>query len=578
MDEKQMYASQKGLMKPFFSMLWKARLPYGWIVAYIIVSMALANVGVGVTEYTAEMFAGNVSFGGVILPFLIFTLISLLIASVSGVLCELCSAKIDRNLRKAIWRKTVHLPFSFFQKNEPRELISRITTDVGTISRLIMQVFILALTSLYQVALILRKIASYNVQLMATLVALIPVQIVIAVLAGRLQFGIQNVVNWRTAQLTQSVSERTGQQLLIKTFGTQKKEQEKVEKRMEAQYRAAIKNTWITELLSPVYVIANGMQFILLVLVGRSFYAGGELSLTQWVAYFAFATQLVNQLTSFCGYWTSLKTSQGATKRIADIMSRQEEDCESGREADGLEGEIRIQELCFGYGEEPLFSHLNLVIPKGRATAVVGASGSGKTTLLNLLDRLYEPTEGRICIGGRDIGEYQKKSYRQAVNYITQECTLYTGTIRENLVYGLQREISQEELDRACGLADLRDYIESQPLGYDTPLGEGGENLSGGQRQKLAIARAMLKRTDFLLMDEALSALDLRTRGVIWRNLKEAMRGKTIVYVAHNRQSVSYADHVVLLEQGRVADQGALTELIGRNAYLAQLMGEEERA
>lgn len=578
MDEKRMFASQKGMMLPFFAMLWKARLPYVWIAVYIAASMVLANVGIGVTEYTAEMFAGNVDFAGVILPFLIFMVASLLIGSVSSLLNELCKARIDRNLRRAIWRRTVQLPFSFFQDNEPRELISRITTDVNTISMLVMQVFILALTTLYQVALILKKIATYNQQLMLTLVALIPVQIVIAVLAGKLQFGIKDVVNWRTAELTRSVAERTGQQLLIKTFGTQRKEQANVEEKMEAQYSATIKNNWITHLLSPVYVIASGMQFILLILVGRSFYASGALSLAQWVAYFAFANQMINHLTAYCGHWTSLKSSQGATKRIADIMARQQEDCETGKVVDRLSGAVSFEDLTFGYKGETLFDHLNLTIPQGCATAVVGASGSGKTTLLNLLDRLFDPQGGCIRIGSEDIGEFQKKSFRQSLNYITQECTLYTGTIRENLVYGLKRKVTEEELDAACRLADIYPYITSLPERYDTRLGEGGENLSGGQRQKIAIARAMLKKTDYLLMDEALSALDMRARDVIWKNLKEAMKGKTIIYVAHNRQSVSYADHVVLLELGKITAQGSLSELIGKNEYLTQLMGEEDEA
>ncbi|MCI9487826.1 MAG: ABC transporter ATP-binding protein [Lachnospiraceae bacterium] len=190
------------------------------------------------------------------------------------------------------------------------------------------------------------------------------------------------------------MAERTGQTMLIKSFGTEEKEEKAVGSRMRGYYRAYIRNSWVTNLLSPTYAVAGAMQFIILVLVGRRFYGDGSLSLAQWVAYFAFANQIINSLTAYGGYWTTFRATQGSAFRITRVMNETEEDLSTGDPVECLSGDIVFHDLVFGFGEEPLFDHLNLTIPAGKATAVIGPSGSGKTTLLNLLDRLYEPEGG----------------------------------------------------------------------------------------------------------------------------------------------------------------------------------------
>ena len=202
-------------MQKFFSMLKKARLPYLWLIGYIGISMILANTGIQVTEYTAEMFAGNVSFTGIILPFLLYSLLSLCISSISGIASGLCTARIDRNLRRSLWASMVHLPFRFYQDNRPKEMISRVTTDITAVSQLVMQIFLEFITTFYTCALILGKIYSYDLKLMLTLLVILPLQIIIAWIAGQLRFGFGNEVNQKQAELTQGIAERTGQSLLI---------------------------------------------------------------------------------------------------------------------------------------------------------------------------------------------------------------------------------------------------------------------------------------------------------------------------------------------------------------------------
>lgn len=571
---EQILGKDKGSMKRFFHMLQKAKLPYLWILGYILIAAFLSNIGISVTEYTAEMFAGNVGLGKVILPFLFYTILSLFIGSVSGIVKELCTARIDRNFRRMIWKKTVHLPLSFYAQNSSRELISRITTDVAEISRLIMLVFVEIITTGYTLFITFRKIGSYDGRLMFSLLAVLPLNILIAFIVGKFQFGIMDNVNRKNAELTGHVSERMNHFLLMKAFGNERREQAAGEEKMKGLYKSKILNAW-TQLSMPVYAIADVMQFIVIVMVGRKFYADGSLSLANWIAYYGFGINIVNILTAYCGYWTSFKNSQGATNRVAQVMEAPEEDLLAGEEAGRLQGEICLSHVAFSYGEKQVFQDLSLGIPAGCVTAIIGPSGSGKTTLLNLIERMYPIDSGSITIGGKDISRYSLKSYRSQISYLTQETTMFSGTIRDNLLFGIDGPVSGEKLREACEKAGIYEFISSVRQGFDQQVGEDGNLLSGGQKQRLAIARAILKDADCLFLDEATSAMDVRSKEHVFGGLK-GDGTKTVVMVAHDRQTIAKADYIIVLAKGNVAAAGPASELFKTCVYCRKLMGKED--
>ncbi len=578
MDSSAIFRKKYGSFRRFFLMLGKARLPYLWIAAYLAASVVIANVGVSSTEYSAALFAGNVGLTAVVLPYLFYQLLSLVLGSVSGLLANLCEARMDRNLRRMVWCKTVRLPLRFYETNNPKELLSRITTDISSISGLVMRVFLAVLTTAYSSFVILRKISSYDGALMWSLVAILPVNILISFIMGRLKFGVQDLINRRNAQLTAAIAERTNNLMLIKSMGTEEKEAAVGEGHMRASYRAAGMNIWITGLSLPISAIATALQTVVIILVGRGFYASGALELTQWIAYYGFAVQLTNILSAYCGYWTTFKQVQGSVDRVTEIMDERSEDLDTGEVMGSPAGGIRFEKVDFSFGGTPLFQGLDLDIPAGRITAVVGPSGSGKTTLLNLIDRLYPLAGGRILVGGRNAADYSLASFRRALGYVTQESVMYAGTIRSNLLHGLDRTPSEEELDEACAAVGILDYVRRQPLGYDAPVGESGASLSGGQRQRFSVARALLKRPDCLLLDEATAAMDIDGKAGVWASIRTAMAGRTVVYVAHDAQTIANADYVVVLRDGRVEAAGEREHILSTNLYCREMMenGEEE--
>ncbi len=558
-------------------MLAKARLPYLWLAAYIASSFIITNIGVSTTEYSAQLFAGITGLWTVVLPYLFYRLLSLVIGSVTGILSGLCSARIDRNLRRMIWKKTVHLPLRFYEANEPKELISRVTTDTTAISQLVMQVFIAIITSAYSTIVILRRIASYDGALMWSLLVVLPVNVLINFILGRLKFGLQDLMNKRKAQLTGAIGERTNNMMLIKTMGTQEKEYAAGVARMEASYRASVMNSWVVQLSWPINTIAGVLQVIVIIMVGRSYYASGALSLAEWIAYYGFATQLTNIFSAYLGYWTTFKAAQGATDRVSEIMDIPSEEIETGETATDLSGDICLNNISFSYGDAPLLQELDLTIPAGRITAIVGPSGSGKSTILNLIDRLYPAQSGTITIGGKDIAAYSLASYRKAMGYVTQECVMYSGTLRDNLIHGLDHQPDDKELDQACAAAGILEYVRSQTKGYETPVSESGTSLSGGQRQRFSVARALLKHPDYLLLDEATAAMDIDGKDHVWASIREQMARKTVVFVIHDAQTVKNADYLIVLQNGKVEAAGARDQILASNPYCQEMMQHKSK-
>jgi ATP-binding cassette subfamily B protein AbcA/BmrA len=345
---------------------------------------------------------------------------------------------------------------------------------------------------------------------------------------------------------------------------------------MKDYFKAGIQSSWITNLSSPVYTIVGVLQLIMIVLVGRAFYQDGRITLANWIAYLTFAQQVANTLQSYAGYWATFKASQGATRRVTYIMEEREESLGTERSADDMGGAFAFHHVSFSYGDHKVLDDIDLELPEGKTTAFIGMSGGGKTTMLNLMERFYTPQEGAITVGGEDISSYNMKSYRENIAYITQESTMLSGTIKENILYGITREVSEEELRQACVAANAYQFIAEFPDGFETQVGEAGGKLSGGQKQRIAIARAMLKRPKFMFLDEATAALDAKAKQEVWFGLENLMGGKTTVMVAHDYQTASHADFVVVLDHGKIADKGTQEELYKRNQFFRDFVNGKE--
>ena len=576
MEFSAIFRKKYGSFRRFFHMLLQARLPFLWIALDLAFSFGIINIGVSATEYSAKLYAGEVDFGTVVLPFLVVTIISLVLGSLSGIVTNVCTAFMNRNLRRMVWRKAVRLPLSFYDEGGPREMISRITQDTTSISNLIMRIIIPIITGAYSSWMILQKISTYDAALMWSLVAILPVYVVINFIMRRLNFGLNDLINLRNAQLTAAISEKAGNMMLVKTMGTEESELQAGVEEMEASYKPSVMSTAIGQISQPMHTIAYLLQTIVTIMVGRGFYASGAITLPEWIAYYGFASQLCNLLADYLGYWASFKSIQGATDRVSQIMDAPSEETKTGEAAGNLAGEITLDHVDFSYGEVPLFQDLSITIPAGKITAIVGPSGSGKSTILNLINRLYPIQGGTVSIGGKDTAKYSLATYRKAMSYVTQECVMYAGTLRDNLCQGLKRSPTDAELDEVCETAGILDYVKSLPEGYNTFVGEGGASLSGGQRQRFTVASALLRQQDLLLLDEATAAMDIDGKDRVWTGIRKVMAGKTVVFVAHDGQTIRNADYIIVLRDGAVEAAGDREVILATNPFCMEMMSMKE--
>lgn len=573
----ELFVEDKDIWGRFLRMLWKAKLPLLWIAGYFVLDMIIVNIGVTATEYTSEMFAGNLSFRGVILPFIIYSGVNLITTAITTFASYAVRARIDRNLRRMVWDKITRLPMRYFDRVKPKEMLTRITDDTSTISSLIMLTLVPAVTGIYSLYVVFQKVGSYDAGLMWSLLLVVPFVVGSGLAMGKLKFGVNDDVNRKYAEMGREMSEKLTNRVLIKATANEEKEEAKGNTTFKNYYESSIRSNWIGSLTSPLATMVGCLQLVVVVLVGRSFYQSGAISLAQWIAYLAFAQQAANSLQAYSGYWQSFKASQGATRRVTYIMDEMDEVVGKGEAADEMQGAFEFKNVSFSYGENKVLNGIDLVIPEGKVTALVGMSGGGKTTLLNLLERFYEPEEGEITVGGKNLADYELQSYRHQIAYITQESTMLSGSIRDNLLFGVNREVTDEELDQACRAAYAIDFIKSFPEGYETNVGENGSRLSGGQKQRIAIARALLQNPRYMFLDEATAAMDAKAKQEVWAGLESLLSGnRTAVMVAHDYQTASHADYVVVVAYGKVMDAGTQKEMYERNDFFRQFVDAEE--
>jgi ATP-binding cassette subfamily B protein len=260
---------------------------------------------------------------------------------------------------------------------------------------------------------------------------------------------------------------------------------------------------------------------------------------------------------------------------LLDMEPRQR-DLPDAKPLNVTDARIEFRDVSFAYSADPILNNVSFVAEGGKTTALVGPSGAGKSTVINLIPRFFDPKSGQIFIDGQDIAHVTKQSLRQQLAYVSQQPYLFEGTIRENIRYG-RPEATDAEVEEAARLAYAHEFVLAQPNGYDTPVGENGVTLSGGQRQRLSIARALVRKAPILLLDEATSALDTESEAAVQRALDEAMTGRTVVVIAHRLSTVVRADKMVVMQQGRVVEEGNHETLAKRNDGLYARLNNLQR-
>ncbi|MFS1517124.1 ABC transporter ATP-binding protein [Bacillus sp. SCS-151] len=481
---------------------------------------------------------------------------------VSLYLLSYIGQSIVAKIRERLWKKLLVLPIRYYDQNRTGDTISRMTNDTAVVKELITDHLTNFVTGVISIIGSVAILLYLDWKMTLIMLLVVPVSLFILLPLGRQMYKISKDLQDETAKFTTVLSQVLSEVRLVKVSNAESIELENGRRGINNLFKFGLKEAKVQALIAPL------MSFVLMALLvvimgyGGLRVASGALSAGDLVAFILYLIQIIIPMSQFTAFFTQLQKAMGATERIIDILNHGEEHVTSGSTVTNVDQSINVRNLTFSYENgEDILRDISFSVKAGKVTAIVGPSGSGKTTLFSLIERFYEPSDGFIQLGEEPIHQFSLKSWRNQIGYVSQESPIIAGTIKENIIYGTENEISEAELRRAAQMAFADQFIEELPQKYETEVGERGIKLSGGQRQRIAIARALLRDPKILMLDEATSSLDSKSEIVVQEALKNLMKGRTTLIIAHRLSTVVDADQIIFIDKGIMTGKGTHGEL-----------------
>ena len=470
---------------------------------------------------------------------------------------------VEYDMRNALYSHLLRLSWRFYDRHQTGQLMSRATVDLQAVRFFLGYGLIFFGQHILTIVAVTAIVFVYDWQLALIALAITPLLAAIAFIYSRASHPILKDVQQRMGDMTTTAEENIVGVNVVKAFAQEPREREKFSRRSEAVFDQSIRATRLRAFYAPLMSFLPLLTQAAVLLVGGRKVVSGDLQLGDFIAFNVYVLMLVQPL-RMLGYWISeFQRAIASGERIFEVLDEPEEIVER---PDALplpagEGRLRFEHVGFGYDpERPVLHDVDLDLDAGSTVALIGHTGSGKSTLTSLVPRFYDATEGRVLLDGVDVRDLRLRDLRSAIGVVSQDPFLFSTTVRENIAFGASGA-SDEDVVRAARMAQADEFISELPDGYDTVIGERGITLSGGQRQRLAIARAILVDPRVLILDDATASVDASTEAKIRLGLREAMRGRTTLIIAHRLSTLALADELVVLEQGRVIARGTEEEL-----------------
>jgi len=486
--------------------------------------------------------------------------------------------RLSTDLRGRLYNHLHTLSLSFFDRQRTGQLLSRMTNDVSVIqtsSPLFIEIIAGPIKGIG--GLVGMLYLSWKLTLAAIMV--VPVMAyVIGRIGGKMR-KLSALLQMRLADITELMEETISGMRIIKSFAAEDYEMERFAQRNQEGYRAAMRGARRSAALSPTIELVGALGTILILLYGGWLVSQGHMKWASLGSFIYLMTVVAASARMVGRINVNYQTMMAAGERIFEILDDRPEVAEPPDATDPgrLQGRVTFQDVSFRYatGTQAL-SGINFDIVPGEVVALVGPSGAGKSTIANLVPRFYDPCGGRVLIDGRDVRTLKLSPLRQQIAIVPQETILFAATIRENIAYG-RRDASMEEVEAAARAANAHDFIVASPEGYETVLGERGARLSQGQRQRIAIARAILADPRILILDEATSSLDAESERLVQDALELLMEGRTTLIIAHRLVTITKADRILVLRGGELAEEGTFDHLMGGDTLFHKLYEVQHR-
>ncbi|MEV5380720.1 MULTISPECIES: ABC transporter ATP-binding protein [Streptomyces] len=477
-------------------------------------------------------------------------------------------------LRRRVEEKLGRLPLSYFDKQPRGEVLSRATNDIDNIAQTLQQTMSQIVTSLLTIAGVLAVM--FWISWLLALVALVtvPVSVVVATKIGK-RAQPQFVAQWKTTgKLNAHIEEMYTGHALVKVFGREKESAEIFRKENEDLFQAGFKAQFISGVIQPAMMFIGNLNYVLVAVVGGLRVASGALSIGDVQAFVQYSRQFSQPLTQVASMANLVQSGVASAERVFELLDAEEQSADpaDAPKPDRVRGEVAFEQVSFRYEpDKPLIEDLSLTVRPGQTVAIVGPTGAGKTTLVNLLMRFYEVGGGRITLDGTDIAAMSREELRSHIGMVLQDTWLFGGTIADNIAYGAPAGTSMEKIVAAAKATHVDRFVRTLPDGYDTVIDDEGSNVSVGEKQLITIARAFLAEPEILVLDEATSSVDTRTEVLIQQAMGRLRTGRTSFVIAHRLSTIRDADVILVMESGRIVEQGTHDALLEAGGAYARL-------
>ncbi|HMN60305.1 MAG TPA: ABC transporter ATP-binding protein [Anaerolinea sp.] len=569
--------------------LWRMMSGFRWHYAGATLSLGIAALAKTSTYLLLSYFVDQYFNQGpkaYPLPLIAFGFVALAMIEggasfMSGRLTAQTAEGATRRLRNYLFDHIQHLSFTYHSQTQTGELIQRCTSDVDAVRRFFADQAIGVGRIILLFTINFVAIMNLNPKLGLVSVVVVPFVVITSAFFFKRVSKAYQAFQEQDAVLTTTLQENLSGVRVVKAFARQRYEMNKFDKQNWEKYQRGRRLTLMHAVFWPASDILCAAQQLIGFLVAALMVINGEITIGTLLAYLGLVGWIIWPMRNLGRLIVQTSTGMVSFGRVLDIIKQEREPLDQGDylPEGNLRGEVTFEKVGFHYADDEtvVLCDINFHCKPGQAIALLGSTGSGKTTLVNLLPRFYEYTEGRILLDGVELNRYPRRYLRRQIGIVEQEPFLFSRSIRDNITYGVGRDVPQEEIESAAKAAAIHDVIMSFANGYDTLVGEKGVTLSGGQKQRVAIARTLLKDPRILILDDSTSSVDTETEAEIRDALEVLMKNRTTFIIAHRIQSIMNADLILVLDKGKIVQHGQHEDLVGQEGIYRQIYDIQTR-